>query len=905
MNNARPAGPLDEASLPDGDVEFIGVEERTVFAPPGYVNRAVNCRFRLKRAATRDGITILPWCLGTGLTPFQDVYGGFVFADPNGIDEYILVAANGRVYFTRPNTPAKVVPLPAGVPALTRATFKKFIQVNASILLLRGFSDDGTKLKPLQLTQNADGGPDFETGFRVIEQENQFAATLEAATNRILLPQHNLQIGDPFTLAATEPLPAALVAGKTYYVLEIPNGDEFTLSSTPGGTRVTWNAGDTDASTQAVTATLLDGAYPIPEAVDGLGAQNRTFLVSGKDAVAVSDVGDFTRYVPTAATFRINQGDAYTLKYLYLFNESTLLFFKNGNVSKAVGVTGDLSGAAGPLNVTQAYGMAAPSVADIGTDVYWLNSELRITSLQLTELNKEQGTNVALSDPLLRTFGRINPQSAVNARLAVFDGYLHVALPLDDAQVVSPLNLVPAALTYEFITSAPIPVTPGQTYTWQCGPNDSGLVNYTNVLSDGQSFLGDCVFTATGPWVVILVNPAVPFVSPLPVTAQLYAVVASGVNNAVAVYDFLNAAWCGTDESANGLITCVVDWLKFTYNGRQQLGFIGADGFLHLYADGYEDERVTAEAPYVDLFCDQRNLATYDAGEGTHDTLQINGGTLVAQELASPFNNLNGQPEWGTAVPSMGVNLWTDAHGTGGYNPAAANPWSAPDCTVTPIADGIRIEPTNGVLPEIRLNGVVVTGNVVVTAPALNFTYYFDWHSGPAIRPVDIVSRLLTRAYPCQQTTAVGSTIAPGGRLDFKRYTAVQLQLAGWDPEYTLNTFTQGQGDGQPYVEHSTRDYLKYFTPVTAPAWAPDNAADDFHAPNREDYAYPETGAGIFVGSGVNFDQLQEYTDTVPVSERGLYLQVEVLNESGRLELVGAALESQAGEQNSGVSVKN
>ena len=85
MNNQTPFGQRDEASLPDGDLTFNGVEERTVYSPAGFVNRAVNCRFRTLRAATRDGITLLPWGPSGGLGKWTDVYGGFVFADPNGV----------------------------------------------------------------------------------------------------------------------------------------------------------------------------------------------------------------------------------------------------------------------------------------------------------------------------------------------------------------------------------------------------------------------------------------------------------------------------------------------------------------------------------------------------------------------------------------------------------------------------------------------------------------------------------------------------------------------------------------------------------------------------------------------------------------------------------------------------
>ena len=139
MNNVTPYGPRDEASQLAGDVAYVGVDERT--SPqqlrPGYVAGAKNKRFRNGRAATRDGISLLPWGLDTGLTPFTEVYGGAVFADPNQGDEWIVIAADGGVWKTRPNATATAVPLPAGV-TLTRATFKKFVQANSAIVLLRG-----------------------------------------------------------------------------------------------------------------------------------------------------------------------------------------------------------------------------------------------------------------------------------------------------------------------------------------------------------------------------------------------------------------------------------------------------------------------------------------------------------------------------------------------------------------------------------------------------------------------------------------------------------------------------------------------------------------------------------------------------------------------------------------------
>lgn len=139
MNLREPYSRNDAPSMEDGDLYFLGVDERRAPAqlPPGYVSRAKNKRFRNGEAEPRPGIITLPWMKGLGLTPFSEVYGGAVFHDPSEGVDWILIAADGGVWRTRPNNAAIAVALPAGV-TLTRATFARFAQARNSLLLLRG-----------------------------------------------------------------------------------------------------------------------------------------------------------------------------------------------------------------------------------------------------------------------------------------------------------------------------------------------------------------------------------------------------------------------------------------------------------------------------------------------------------------------------------------------------------------------------------------------------------------------------------------------------------------------------------------------------------------------------------------------------------------------------------------------
>lgn len=865
MNNFRPIGPRDDVSLPDGDQGFIGVEERLApqQLPPGYVAGARNKRFRNGRAATRDGIGLLPWMKGNGLQPFTNVYGAAVIQDPNSDgalgqgEEWILIAADGGVWKTRPNFVAQSVPLPAGV-TLDRTTFRKFLQANAVVLLVRGLGQ-----APLQCTN-------LEEGFKPILQQNVFAVTFDHATNRVGLASHNLLAGDPMRFQS-----GPLVMNQTYYVRDTPTPDAFTVSATPGGAQTTWNTSPTDDAVDPGQVTLLDGAGPIPPAEDGVFFSNRTILINGRDTCVVSDIGDITRYQPVQSEFRINEGDSYTLITVRLFNQDTLVFFKSGNVQKVTGVSGDLTQAAGPLNVTDSYGaVASQAVCSYGTEIYWLTSELRVSSLTLTALNQEQGTNNALSDPLFQTFGRINAAWSDRARIAVYDGFLHVALPLDDATLVSDEEEVASGQVYTTFVPVVLTLVAGQRYRYTQGANGGKLINGTEVL------FGPAEFVAQGT-AVGLYGLTDAFTGCLDSVRQ---VLAQGVNTGVAVYDFLNQAWAGTDEAAG--VICVVDWLKFTYGGRQRLGFIGADGWLHLYYEGYEDERLQTQAPYVDVVIDDPQHAFLMTGK----KIQVNGGTLVT---AIEAQDGNAGSTWGVSSASMPTtydgpqNLWRDSQGHGGFDPTATSPWSAPNTTPVQIGGGVRFISTNGAAPQVKINTVVVPDG------AFDDWALLDAHAAQEIGSVPIQDWLRTRAY----------MPARGRILESKRFLALAAHLATWHPSYTVAVVTPGVQTQETVAEAETRDPLQYLAPFDKPDWDPSNVNDDFNDPRREDYYTVLPATGMFLGAnGANVEALQEAVHRVPVQERGVWMQLDISNQTGRLELLTVGTESQDGENLSGVS---
>lgn len=890
LNNFKPFGARDEASREDGDASFIGVEERLPAQQlqPGYVARAKNKRFRTGRCATRDGITMLPWGPVDGRTAWGEVYGGFVYQDVRQGGQWILIAAalaggQGGIWKTRPSYVAKPVPLPMGT-VLTRATFRKFVQCNGEILLLRGAGND-----TLHCT-------DLEEGFKPIVQVNVWVVSFDHATNWVGLPAHNVLAGDPvrFKVGAGTGLPASVIADATYYVLDTPNGDSFTISAAPGGTQVLFSTGDGDVVVDVGEVRLLDGAEPIPACEDGIAVGNRAILVPAadpatgsltiQDRLIVTDIGDVTRAQVLGSEFRINEGDGYSLVTVRIFNADTLVCYKSGNVQKVTGVSGDLSQAQGPLNVTEAYGaVGAQAVGAYGNEIYWVNSELRLTSLQLTALNQDQNTDVALSDPLVQTLGRLNATYAGASRIAVQDGYLLWALPLDEAEIVSLAELVAAGQTYTASVPVTVGVTAGATYKYFQGANAGKLVNGTEVLA------GDANFIAQGGTVTLFAGAQFPTV-PASCLDSLRQVTAVGVNTAVAVYDFLNGAWAGTDEGAG--VTHVIDWLKFEHGGRPRLGFIGADGFLHLYGEGYEDDLLTPIAqPYVDVIVQDYSKL------GTGDTLQVNGGTVATAVATDAVNQVGLGTRWGTIGTLGGPNLWRDAGGKGGFDGTATSPWSAPNTVATQIADGVRFTATNGIAPFVVINGGVVADGVSDWA-------LVDAFNGSTIQSVAIVDLVRTRAYRC--VVYYGSS-SETGRM--RRYLQVAGLLGTWSPKYSIAALVQGQNASQEYVTEETRDRTKYFAPFDQADFDVGNPADTYDAPRREDYSWTDSGAGganglgMLIGTGATWDAVQEYVHRVPVSENGLWLQLEITNEDGHLELIATAMESEDGQVLAGPAI--
>jgi hypothetical protein len=179
-----------------------------------------------------------------------------------------------------------------------------------------------------------------------------------------------------------------------------------------------------------------DGTDVIPQAAAGLWMQNRLFVAHSRDLIAASDYLNYTRYSPTRADFRINQGSADQLVAVYKYGSAGLIAFKEQTIHQVGNVYGNLSLIRQEVLTTEFGLVARKAVVGVGDDV-WFLSQRGVTSIGQILDNKMKATRRTLSDPLIETMKRINWKYAANATATYFDGKFLLAVPLDDAKVTN------------------------------------------------------------------------------------------------------------------------------------------------------------------------------------------------------------------------------------------------------------------------------------------------------------------------------------------------------------------------------------------------------------------------------------------------------------------------------------
>lgn len=359
---------------------------------------------------------------------------------------------------------------------------------------------------------------------------------------------------------------------------------------------------------------------------------------------------------------------------------------------------------------------------------------------------------------------------------------------------------------------------------------------------------------------------------------------ASYKNNMVLVYDFLNKAWCGYDD------TEVKYFFVADNNGSDALHYIDDEGRIGLYEYSEEDGSILGAQ---DNYCVDITLAAHPANDSeitviggdtitatrerdwvddTGSEVLEDDGTVTIETLEKNID-AGGKKHWGigheysepcSSFPAQNLFL--------GFSTSDSDytKWDSGGAAVTELACGVRLCNTSPMIVSTNDPYIAITNTAetaIVSTP-INF-------------------EITTRAYGY-----AGGTQG--------RWRQGQIHVSTWDPSYTVTVITDGAYeesawvDEQGTIKYITKDRTKYLG-FAVEDWPITNANKDFRTPGREDYSIvmdsnEAAGGTCFDVGGMEMMQYQFWTNKFLSNRRGAYYQIKINNTQGRIRVhaVGA-----------------
>jgi hypothetical protein len=536
--------PRDAQSQIDGDTQFMGISPRLDAGslPAGMASEARNMRFRNGVAATRKGVYKPSWInnltpeIDNRVRPFGEVHGVGVFRNPDSNLEFVVIAADGKAYYTRQGNNPIELALPTGV---VLAGEVNFTQAFNKLIMFRG-----EDFAPLVMTSEDTG---FEDMIEQWDATKAYAVSDEVAFGP-LVSVSSITFSPGFPLSGVVLGTATVTTGAAHgfvtgadVTIAGANESEFNgrfyITKTSDTTFTYFTSSSNSAATGTITATNNKEYYScstitsagespstasskwtqlstiMPNASHGIHVANRiivptkydassTLYGNKRDFIAVSDALDHA-HTFFNQLFRINFGSNSEIVDLLVFDENRVLIMKTLDVHMMTGfivtdANGTLTNSASVQPVIQNYGVPNRGASVVvGSNVFFYASRRGIVSMAQTEQSKVRGVDLPLSEPIQPLIDRIDARNESKIRLAYWDNKLWVACPID-------------------------------------GGNN-------------------------------------------------------GENNALLVYDFLNQAWVSHDD---GTAIKPKEFFVAEYNNSQRLFYIGTDGFINLVEEQYEGDDV-------------------------------------------------------------------------------------------------------------------------------------------------------------------------------------------------------------------------------------------------------------------------------------------------------------------------
>jgi hypothetical protein len=194
-----------------------------------------------------------------------------------------------------------------------------------------------------------------------------------------------------------------------------------------------------------------------------------------------------------------------------------------------------------------------------------------------------------------------------------------------------------------------------------------------------------------------------------------------------------------------------------------------------------------------------------------------------------------------------------------------------------------------------------------------------DLDEEDGLATTDFTMRLVTRGYKTNDA-------------HHRNFRTAALNIATWNPKYTIRTLTDGVNEAQTLVEDRTKNRTTYYRPFDAAPYETNNTNDDHGISYREDYSvvvgdtaeqllteggsklisegshalYREAAAFeagdtstlVLGDNGINFSRMQETSEPFALTPRqGRYTQLEASVSQGRASISQVTLTSQQGDR--------
>jgi len=155
-------------------------------------------------------------------------------------------------------------------------------------------------------------------------------------------------------------------------------------------------------------------------------------------------------------------------------------------------------------------------------------------------------------------------------------------------------------------------------------------------------------------------------------------------------------------------------------------------------------------------------------------------------------------------------------------------------------------------------------------------------------RKLAVEDQIITRGYSGTATNQLGARIGSGVG-DFKNFRNAFLTLKSSYPKFSVKIRLDGPEETVDLVSEKTFSRSRYDRPFNKSPFVTSNANDDYNVKYRLDYSV-DPDENFDPGTGMDLDLKQESVQKYNFFGNGRYCQLDITNNQGTLDVVGASV---------------